>query len=247
LLFDDRQEGPTAENGMTKPDPYTSFWRLPRMWISAALLLLLGAVALRFGEPVMALLRDPARLQALVVQMGWYGPLALIAVNIVQIVLAPIPGYAVYLIAGVLYGPWWGGVWGSVGLMSGGMVAMGFGRIFGRPLVQALIGRERLHQLEDSVRSDTTLVWAAIMLSPVGDAPFLLAGLTRVSFGKIAVLTLITRVPAAFVAAAIGAGAVHLNWWQLSLVIALLGGPLLLVNRYQGRIAAWLGSVFRPK
>ena len=93
--------------------------------IAYAGLLILGAAALlHYGPALLALLRDQTTLQRFIHNIGWWGPAVLIAVNVLQIVIAPIPGYAVYLAAGFLYGVWWGGVWGSLGLLAGGMAAI---------------------------------------------------------------------------------------------------------------------------
>jgi uncharacterized membrane protein YdjX (TVP38/TMEM64 family) len=185
-------------------------------------------------------------LQALVVRLGWWGPLMLIGVNILQIVIAPIPGYAVYLVAGFLYGYFWGGVWGSVGLLSGGMIAMWLARRFGRPLGIRIIGDEQLKHWEELIHSDSWLVWGVILLSPVGDTPYYLAGLSHVSFVKIAVLSIITRVPVAFLAAALGEGAFQLNWWQQLGLVAALVVPILLFVRYRDRLFHWLRARSAP-
>lgn len=219
-----------------------------RIMALAGLLTLGAAVLLRYGPALLAVARDQATLQTFIQQIGWWGPAVLIGVNVLQIVIAPIPGYAVYLAAGYLYGPWWGGLWGSLGLLAGGMAAMAVARRLGRPLVVRLIGAETLTRWGAATHSDNVWVWGAILLSPIGDAPFLLAGLARISYGKILLLTIITRVPAAFAAAAIGAGAVQLSGWRLTLIALALAIPLLLLQRGQtvlvakaeGLIKGWL-------
>lgn len=207
--------------------------RMLRLIAFAVLFVLSAAALLNYGPALLALLRDQATLQTFIYNIGWWGPAVLIAVNILQIVIAPIPGYAVYLAAGFLYGVWWGGLWGSLGLLAGGMAAMFVARRLGRPLVVRLIGAETLARWEAATHSDSVWVWGAILLSPIGDAPFLLAGLSGVSYGKILLLTILTRLPAAFAAAAIGAGALHLSGWQLALIVLALAIPLLLLQRGQ--------------
>ncbi len=204
-----------------------------------ALCLLVGVIGLvlyQKGSAIMQVLENRSALEAFVQSLGVWGPLALIASNVLQIVVAPIPGYAVYLVAGYLFGPLMGGIWGSIGMLVGALVAMLIGRKLGRPIVQSIIGEETLSRWEDVTRSDSTLVWGAILLSPIGDAPFLLAGLSRVSFSKILVLTVITRIPAAFVAAAVGSGVLHLSLGQIGLLVTALAIPLVILYRYQDRL-----------
>jgi uncharacterized membrane protein YdjX (TVP38/TMEM64 family) len=182
---------------------------------------------------------DEGALEAWVDELGWLGPLALVAVNALQIVVAPIPGYVVQIAAGFLYGPLWGGIWGSLGLMLGGTLAFGLARRFGRPPAERLIGRERLARWEHVTHSTSSVVWFLLLLGPTGDVPYYMAGLARVSLVKILVITLIVRVPSAFVAAAAGAGVMFLTWWQLALALALLTGLLAVFMRYHDVIIAW--------
>ncbi|HFC11557.1 MAG TPA: TVP38/TMEM64 family protein [Anaerolineae bacterium] len=197
------------------------------------LIALVAVVAYFFGDEIMQVVGDRESLELFVRRLGWWGPFALIATNILQIVIAPIPGYLVYVVAGYLFGPWMGGVWGSIGLLLGGMLAMWLGRRLGRPIVQSIIGNETLTRWEDATRSDSILIWGVILLSPIGDAPFLLAGLSRISFSKIFVLTIITRIPAAFIAAAIGSGVLTLSPLQIGLLAFALAIPMLILYRYQ--------------
>ena len=195
-----------------------------------------GLLAWRFGPGLWTLVRDEQALEAFIANLGWLGPVALVLINVAQIVVAPIPGYVVQAAAGYLYGPFWGGVWGSVGLLLGSMLAMALARIFGRPLVLRLVSAERLARWERLTHSTSTLIWFLILLAPTGDLPYFMAGLAQVSFVKILVLTLVIRVPTVFVVAAAGAGVWILSGWQLGLIFVGLGALLFVFLRYQERI-----------
>jgi uncharacterized membrane protein YdjX (TVP38/TMEM64 family) len=200
----------------------------------------LSALVWRFGPAVWTLLSNEEALERFVVGLGWFGPLALILFNALQIVVAPIPGYVVQAAAGYLYGPFWGGLWGALGLLSGATLAMWLSRRYGRHLVEQLAGAERLARWESVTHSDSTWLWFVLLTAPTGDLPYFLAGLAQVSYRKVILLTLAIRVPATFVVAAIGAGAVGLLWWQLVLIFALLAGLLALFVRYQEPFLRWV-------
>jgi uncharacterized membrane protein YdjX (TVP38/TMEM64 family) len=154
-------------------------------------------------------------------------------------VIAPIPGYVVQLASGFLFGAVWGGVYSSMGLLLGSSLAFWLSRWYGRPLVGQLVGRERLERWERVSHSSSTLVWVVLLLGPIGDLPYFLAGLARVSFVQIFVITLVVRVPATVIVAAAGAGVMLLTWWQIALVIMALFGLLFLFLRYQDQIIEW--------
>jgi uncharacterized membrane protein YdjX (TVP38/TMEM64 family) len=208
-------------------------------WLVAGIVAIIVVALLWFGPNLWQMAHDEQALEAWVAGMGWYGPLALVMLNAIQIVVAPIPGYVVQVAAGFLFGPFWGGVWASLGLLLGASLAFWLARFYGRPLAGRLVGYERLAHWEQFTHSDSTLVWFILLLGPVGDIPYFLAGLARVSFVKIFVISIVVRVPSTFVAAAMGGGVWLLNWWQVLLVIALLLAILLLFFRYQEQILQW--------
>lgn len=193
----------------------------------------------RWGPDLWRVLQDEQALEAWIVWLGWFGPAALIAINAIQIVVAPIPGYVMQIAAGFLYGPWWGGLYSNLGLLIGSGLAFWLARRFGRPLAARFVGADRLDRWERVTHSTSTLVWFILLLGPTGDLPYFLAGLARVSYIKILAITLLVRVPSTFVAAAAGAGAVTLNWWQLGLIFGGLLGILVIFLRYQDAIVDW--------
>ena len=211
-----------------------------RTWAAVALLPLAVWLAWRFGPELWALAQDEASLRGYIARLGLLGPLALITINAVQIVVAPIPGYLVQGASGFLFGPLWGGVWGSIGLLVGAMLAMLLARLYGRPLAERFVGRERLARWESTTHSDSALVWWLILMAPVGDIVYFLAGLSHVGFVKILALTLISRVPFVFLVAAAAAGVTLLPWWQLVLILLVLVLLFWIVTRHQERLLRWI-------
>ncbi len=85
--------------------------------------------------------KDPELLEEAIERIGWLGPLALVGLNALQIVVAPIPGYVVPIAAGFLYGPVMGSLWGALGLLLGATIAFWLARQYGRPVAEKLAGR----------------------------------------------------------------------------------------------------------
>jgi uncharacterized membrane protein YdjX (TVP38/TMEM64 family) len=217
-------------------------------WIVTALAgvvaLVLGGIALWFwGADIYTFLTDEKALEAIVVRAGVWGPLALILLNVVQIVIAPIPGYMVQLAAGYLYGPLWGGIYAAIGLMVGAMTAMWLARTLGRPVAVMLVGEKRLARWESVTHSDSVWVWLLLLLGPVGDVPYTLAGLSRVRYRMIFLITLFIRVPSVFLSTSIGGGAVPLVWFFV--VVGIAGVVLLVGLRFKEPLSAWYERTLR--
>jgi uncharacterized membrane protein YdjX (TVP38/TMEM64 family) len=204
-----------------------------RLMVLGAAIFLFIVTAWRWGADVMALVSDEQALEQFLADLGWIGPVALISFNAIQIVVAPVPGYVVQIASGYLFGPFWGGLWASIGLLTGAMLSMFLVRMFGRPIAEWLIGAQRLDRWETVTHSESSVVWFFLILAPTGDLPYYLAGLSHVKYRTVFLLTLLIRVPTTFVAAAVGAGVVDLTWWQLSVLVALLICIFVLFMRYQ--------------
>lgn len=200
------------------------------------LLLLTGDwLASAFGEAT-ALFSDTDGLESLVTWLGWMGPPALIGLNILQIVVAPIPAYGLFVVAGILYGPIWGGIYGSIGTLAGATLAMLLTRRFGRPLARRFIGDEGLEKWQRVTLSHSPLLWGALLLAPVGDIPYFLAGLSPVGVPLILALTILTRIPTVFLLSAAASEATTLDGTNLALLISAAILILILLFRRRRQI-----------
>ncbi len=222
-----------------------------RPWIKrgllAAVALIAIVLAVRYARPVFDFISNDQQLEAWLDQLGPLGPLAVIGLNALQVVVAFIPGYAMMIAAGYLYGFPMGAIYGAIGMALGGLIAISLARRYGRPLVVRMIGESRLQHWEDVAHINSLPVWFFLMLGPFGDVPYYIAGLTSIAIWKIIAIALLLRTPSVLVAAAVGAGLVD---WRSPWVI---GGAALLMLfgalaiRYQARIELWIDQVVLPQ
>lgn len=69
------------------------------------------------------------------------------------------------------------------------------------------LGENRLTRWESVTHSSSAWVWLLLLLGPVGDTPYALAGLSCVSDLTIFLITILIRVPSVFLSStAIGSG-----------------------------------------
>ncbi len=198
--------------------------------------LIIGA-GWRLAPDVLRLLQDPELLEEAIERIGWFGPLALVGLNALQIVVAPIPGYVVLIAAGFLYGPVMGSLWGALGLLLGATIAFGW-----RGNMAALWRRSwRKSWLDRWEPSPTAPArpFGSFFCSARLGIFLLLAGLSRVGFLAIIVITAILRIPSIIVAASAGAGVMLFSVWQLVAIVAGLAGIVVVFLRYQRPIMFW--------
>ncbi len=222
-----------------------------RPWLKygllAVLLLIVAVLAVRYARPMFDFVSNEQQLEAWLDRLGPLGPLAVIGLNALQVVVAFIPGYAMMIAAGYLYGFPMGAVYGAIGMALGGLIAISLARRYGRPMVVRMVGASRLESWEEVAHIDSLPVWFFLMLGPFGDVPYYIAGLTSIAIWKILAIALLLRTPSTLVAAAVGAGLV--DWrspWVLggAAVLMLLGA---LAIRYQARIEHWIDQTVLPR
>jgi uncharacterized membrane protein YdjX (TVP38/TMEM64 family) len=157
-----------------------------------------------------------ARVEGWLGSLGTWGPLGIVAAQMLQVVLAPVPGYLFGLAAGYLYGTWAGAALSLAGMTLGTWVAVWLARRLGRPLVERLVKPERLARLDGIMRQRGALACLVIFLLPFlpDDLCCFVAGLTPLRIGQVVLAALVGRAPGVLVSALIGAQAHALTWAQ---------------------------------
>jgi uncharacterized membrane protein YdjX (TVP38/TMEM64 family) len=123
----------------------------------------------------------------------------------------PVPQTAVIAALGIIYGTVLGGLLGTIGLISGGVLGYGLMRTSARRFVHRWVGRQSLHKMDDLF--DRAGAWAIVLTRSlpysVPEAIVFLAGLAGMPMGKFTMALTVGSVPTAFAFAAIGAGWAH--------------------------------------
>jgi uncharacterized membrane protein YdjX (TVP38/TMEM64 family) len=137
---------------------------------------------------------------------GWAWALGLVLIW--ADVVLPIPQTAVIAALGIVYGTLLGGLLGSLGLVTGGLLGYGLMLTGARRLATRFAGRGSLQRMEGLFERGG--VWAIILTRSlpysVPEAAVFLAGLAAMPMKKFTVALTVGSVPTAFAFAAIGAG-----------------------------------------
>jgi uncharacterized membrane protein YdjX (TVP38/TMEM64 family) len=168
-------------------------------------------------------LGDRDLLTNLLDQMGPWAPLVLVLAQMLQVILAPIPGQVVGIVAGYLYGVLLGTLLCEVGLALGSLVAISLARRLGRPLVERVAGPELMKRIDGYIEKRGVLALLLIFLLPFlpDDSVCLIAGLTRIRLAELLLVATVGRLPGLLVSTLIGAQAHDLTVVQL-LAIAIV-------------------------
>jgi len=165
----------------------------------------------------------PAELQAWIAGFGVWAPLVFIGLQALQVVAAPIPGQVAAVVAGYLFGAFWGVVYSLVGVMIGSAVAFTISKRYGRPAVERFI-EDDLVESFDGLVDQAGLIGLFVFVVIPGlpdDVICFLAGLTRLRLGVFLVVLLLGRAPAYALATYAGGQFATGQLWFATVLLAV--------------------------
>lgn len=178
-------------------------------------------------------------MRAWIEQSGPLAPLAFFLLNVAQIVVAPIPGYPVQVMGGVLFGFVPGSIITVGGLTLGGTLAAWLGRRLGRPWLEKRLGTDTLEHWGRAAHINSFWTWWIILLIPLGDIPYFIAGLSRIRLSMLALAILTSRGPFTVLIVWLGdsVAGLPLTWVAVSIAVVVL---IVIIGFSQARrLEAW--------
>ncbi len=217
-------------------------------WIClAAFIVAAIALTIAFIPVFRSLGSEQARLQFKqhVEQLGIWGWLMMLGIQVLQVIVALIPGEPVEVLSGVLYGGWGGLATCLLGISIGSWVIFSLVRWFGQSLVEAMLESEKMQKLS-FLRKEKNLDMLVFVLFLIPgtpkDALTYFVPLTRMKRGRFIVLSTIARIPSIITSTFAGHTLGDGNWWMTALFFLLAAGlgiaGIVLQNRLMQRYHA---------
>lgn len=217
-------------------------------WITLAALLLLGAGAFFLYES--GFFRAAVSIEGVQRYMEGFSPYSHIVFFVVQllsVILAPIPSNITAAAGGVLFGTW-PSFFMTVGAVCFGSVTVfALARVLGRSFAERFVSRKVSEQYLDLIRRKQKIFLALAFLFPFfpDDILCILAGLTDISAGQFMTIVLLTRPWGLLFASALGGAAITLPVWAMGLLGLGGFGLFLLGMKYGDRAERWLTDKIR--
>lgn len=158
--------------------------------------------------PLMRFLTNRDELIASVKSWGIFAPLLFILLQVLQTVVAPIPGQVVGSIGGFIFGPW-GILWTSIGTLLGCYIVFKLSKRFGRPFLEKIFKKSAVDRFDFIINSKSaSLILFLIYLLPgfPDDLICYIAGLTTLPVRKLMLILILGRLPVIIVTNYLGAG-----------------------------------------
>jgi len=167
-------------------------------------------------------------LKGFISSFGPYSPIAYILLQVIQVVIAPIPGGAIEFLGGYLFGAKSGFFYSMIGLLLGSCLAFSLARIFEKVAVEKFVSEQTRNKFDYLVEHQGAILSFILFLIPgfPKDALCYILGLTPMHFGIFLIISTVGRIPGTLMATLQGAKAFD---HQYKLFLILLGISALVI------------------
>ncbi len=196
--------------------------------------------------PLVMSLRSPEAqrvFEAKINSLGLAGVLVFLLIQVLQIVLAFIPGEPVEVLAGLLYGSWGGFALCMAGIFIGQALVFGLVRRFGHPFAALFFERKQIEEfafLRNSRRLEEITFLLYFIPGTPKDILCYVAGLTPISFSRFLLLSGMARIPSVlsstFAGNSLGDGNLTVTLWIFGICGALSAVGFLIHRRLMKRL-----------
>ena len=181
---------------------------------------------------------DAGKLRLWITNLGYIGPVTIIALMAIAVIINPIPSAPIALASGAGFGHTWGTIYVVAGAAIGAAGAFWIARLLGQELLVRLFGKKIMLGWLGSQIILMALVFVSRLI------PFLSfdlvsygAGLTQIKAWRFLLATLLGLVPASFLLAHFGGEMAATDLNEAMLLILLLGGvtiiPVVLIGYFR--------------
>jgi len=188
------------------------------------------------------LYQDHQEFKKTISSYGAYAPLAYILLQVLQIVIAPIPGGAVEFLGGVLFGVKAGFIYSMIGLTLGSWLAFSLARIFEKVAVEKFVSKQTRKKFDYLVEHQGAILSFILFLIPgfPKDALCYILGLTPMHLGIFLTISTIGRIPGTLMATLQGAKAFEHQYMLFLILMGLSALVILIFYIYHEEIHNWV-------
>lgn len=148
------------------------------------------------------LLHDQHHLKAIITSFGAYSPLAYILIQVIQVVVAPIPGGLIEFMGGYLFGAKAGFFYSMIGVIFGSWLAFSLARLFEKVAVEKFVHIRTMKRFDYLIGHEGVILSFLLFLIPgfPKDALCYILGLTPMHLGIFLIISTIGRIPGTLMA-----------------------------------------------
>ena len=162
-----------------------------------------------------------------------------ILIQTAQVIILPIPAAIICVVGSLIYGPWLGGLYCSIGILIGSFISFFIGKTFGYKIVKWIAGQENTDRYSEIISKRGGFFLALAFLLPMfpDDILCLIAGITNLKLKTFALVTTITRPIGVICMSLFGSGyLIPFSGWGIyvwSIILVLAVAAVFVIYKYQ--------------
>ena len=204
-------------------------------------------ITIRFGPELTKLVSDPHKFRQYVLSFGPWSAVVFMLFQILQVVIAVIPGEPVQIAGGYIFGTVLGTVYSTIGITVGYIIVFTGVKLFGYPLVKKLVSKKELEKfsiLMNSSKLETTIFLLFIIPGIPKDILVYIAGLTPIKPVLFFIIITFARTPAMIGSSFIGAK-IQSSEYLIAIIVSVIASILFVLGYiYKQRIIDFLHMQF---
>ena len=198
-------------------------WKRTAAW-AAVLLLFLSLCWELWVTGFFQVVNSPQGMQDYIQQFAPYSHTVFFLLQLVSVILAPIPSNLTTVAGGLLFGCWAAFLITTAAVVMGSAIVFLLSRNLGQSFARRFVSSKSWEKYGEVIRRKRDVFLFLAFLFPFfpDDLLCIMAGLTDVSFRRFLVLVVLGRPWGLLVSAAVGSSVVAIPWWGM--VLLGLGG-----------------------
>ena len=203
---------------------------------------LLAVLLALFRSGFFKAISSEAALEAYIARWEPWSQLAFFGIQLISVILAPIPSNITAAVGGVLFGTVQAFLLTWAAVVIGSMAVFLLARTLGQRFVRSFVGKKVSDKYLEVIRRkrDTFLLLAFLFPFFPDDIICILAGLTDIGWKRFLALCLIARPWGLLVASAVGGSALDIPIWGMVVLGAVGVAVFVLAMKYGDRVEAFL-------
>ena len=190
-------------------------------------------------------------LAAMIESTGGWGMAVFFVIQILQVVILPLPAAVCYIPGAMIWGPLIGTLLASAGVLAGSAIAYFIGKIWGKKAVSWIAGKETTEKYAAYFGKKGKTIFVLMQILPFfpDDILCMVAGLTAMNFPFFLATMIVVRPLIIAAYCYLGSGTlIPFSGWGIAVWIAIFAVCIIfavLSWKYQDRFENWLVSKFK--